>query len=132
MDGQTVTEFKVEIADTADERAVGLMNRASLDNSEGMLFVYAEPAPVSFWMRNTLIPLDLLFMDEAGVIRHIYEGAMPMDETPIPGAAPGDSDIDRSYVLEINAGLVDKYELKVGQTMSSDIIDPRNAALPCR
>ena len=89
--GQVVA-VSVEIADDAAERAQGLMNRPHLPQGEGMLFVYETPRQASFWMKNTLIPLDLLFFDARGVLRHVHPQARPLDLTPIPGAARGDPD----------------------------------------
>ena len=63
-----------------------------------MLFVYETPRPASFWMKDTLIPLDMLFFDAAGRLRHVHPQATPLDLTPIPGAAPGDPDPDRLIV----------------------------------
>ena len=91
--------FSVEVVDDAAERAQGLMFRESLPKFSGMLFVYETPQPVAFWMRNTLIPLDMLFFDGAGRLARIKRDATPHDETPIIG---GD---DIRYVLEINGGL---------------------------
>lgn len=91
--------FSVEVADTDDERARGLMHRESMPMSAGMLFIYDRPQRASFWMRNTLIPLDIIFADQTGVVQHVHHEAVPLDETPIPG---GDS---IKYVLEINGGL---------------------------
>ena len=77
--------FTVEIADDAAERAQGLMFRESLEASAGMLFVYERPQPAAFWMKNTLIPLDILFFDAAGRLVAFHENAVPHDETPLPG-----------------------------------------------
>ena len=103
--------FNVEVADTDRARAIGLMHRETLPRSAGMLFVYEDTGPVSFWMRNTLIPLDMLFVDQSGVIRHIHHNAVPLDETPIPG---GDA---VRYVLEINGGLAGALGISVGSEM---------------
>lgn len=97
-----------------------------------MLFVYPEPQPVSFWMRNTLIPLDLIFFDETGVIRHIHRNARPLDETPIPGAAIGDPRPDRLMVLEIAGGEAARLGLAAGQQLAHPALDRAGAAWPCR
>ncbi|MCI5041751.1 DUF192 domain-containing protein [Donghicola eburneus] len=100
--------FSVEIADDNAERALGLMHREYMPKSHGMLFVYEQEQPrVSFWMRNTLIPLDLLYIDTAGVVQEIHT-AKPLDETAIPSSGP------RLAVLEINGGLADAMGISVG------------------
>lgn len=124
--------FAVEIADTAESRAQGLMFRRDLPAGQGMLFVYPDPQPVSFWMRNTLIPLDIVFLDDRGVIRHIRPKARPLDETPIPGAAIGDPDPDRLLVLEIAGGEAARLGLQTGQALAHPAVPPANAAWPCR
>ena len=95
-----VLSFSVEIADTEDERTLGLMMRPYLPVEHGMLFVWDDAAPRSFWMRETRLSLDILFIGPNGYICNIAEKAEPMSETSIP------SDCDAQYVLEINAGLV--------------------------
>ncbi|MDH5454180.1 MAG: DUF192 domain-containing protein, partial [Paracoccaceae bacterium] len=91
--------FTVEVADDAAERGRGLMHREQMAASAGMLFVYEHPQRVSFWMRNTLIPLDMIFMDQTGTVTRVHENAVPLDETGIRG---GDG---VQFVLEINGGL---------------------------
>lgn len=91
--------FSVEIADDAGERALGLMNRATMPKSAGMLFVYDRPQAVAFWMKNTLIPLDMIFAGPDGRVRRVHSNAVPHDLTPIDG---GDGIF---AVLEINGGL---------------------------
>ncbi|QIR84559.1 DUF192 domain-containing protein [Paracoccus sp. AK26] len=130
-DGGPVS-FQVELADDEAERAQGLMFRKSLPRGDGMLFIYDEPRAVSFWMRNTFIPLDLIFMDEAGVIRHIHRNAVPLDETPIPGAAVGDPSPERRMILEIAGGEAGHFGLAVGQAMAHPALDQDLAELPCR
>lgn len=124
--------FRIELADTAESRARGLMYRRSVPQGTGMLFVYPTPQPVSFWMRNTLIPLDLVFADRTGMIRHIHHDARPLDETPIPGAAIGDPNPDRLVVLEIAGGEAARLGLHAGQPLAHPVLDPRTAAWPCR
>lgn len=89
-----------------------------------MLFVYDRPQRVSFWMRNTLIPLDMIFMDEAGRVTRVHENAIPLDETGIPG---GD---EVQYVLEINGGLASRLGIDVGSELRHPIIGD-DAAWPC-
>ena len=91
--------FSVEVADEPDERAKGLMFVEALGPREGMLFVYeAERPGIAFWMRNTLIPLDMIFADADGVVISVHANAVPLDETPIPAGAPA------QFVLEIPGG----------------------------
>lgn len=123
--------FQVELADDEAERTQGLMFRKSLAPGSGMLFIYDTPRAVSFWMRNTYIPLDLVFLDQAGVIRHIHRNAVPLDETPIPGAAPGDPDPYRQMILEIAGGEARRLGLAVGQPMAHPRLDQDLAELPC-
>ena len=110
--------FTVEVADDPGERSQGLMHRESMGLSAGMLFVYERPQPVSFWMRNTLIPLDMIFMDANGVVQRIHENAVPLDETGIEG---GDS---IQYVLEINGGLADRLGITEGSELRHPQIAP--------
>jgi uncharacterized protein len=124
-DADSVLRFRIEIADTAPERAQGLMNRDTMAQMAGMLFVYPEAQPVSFWMRNTLIPLDLLFFDETGTLERIHANAKPLDETPIPG---GDA---VRYVLEINGGLADAFGIEPGAELRTPAIEQALAAWPC-
>ena len=116
--------FTVEIADDPEKRARGLMFRESLPQFSGMLFVNEVPQTASFWMRNTLIPLDLLFLDARGVVQHIHENAIPLDETAIPG---GD---DILAVLEINGGLSAMLGLRPGAHMKHPAFGS-DAVWPC-
>ncbi len=119
------TSFNVELAQTPRERAIGLMNREQMDTGSGMLFIYPGPQPVAFWMKNTLIPLDMLFIDMAGRIVTIHENARPLDETPIPG---GDNIL---AVLEINGGLSREIGLTVGSSVRHPAFDRSKALWPC-
>ncbi len=121
----------VEVADDPAERAQGLMFRRALEPQHGMLFIYETPQPASFWMRNTLIPLDIIFMDATGKVRHIQPNARPLDETPIPGAAVGDPDPLRLFVLEIGGGEAERLGIYTGQVMAYPAIDPAQAAISC-
>ena len=122
----------IEIADDQAERAQGLMNRTELAADSGMLFIFDAPREAAFWMKNTLIPLDMLFMDAKGVIRHIHPSAIPHDLTPVPGAAPGDPAPERLMVLEIAGGEAARLGLTEGMAMSHPRLDQKLAAAPCR
>lgn len=114
----------VEVADTPEARARGLMFVEEMPTLAGMLFVYPEPQPVSFWMRNTLIPLDMLFFDETGRLTRLHANARPGDETAIPG---GDA---VQFVLEINGGLAARLGIAEGDVMRHPAIGP-DGAWPC-
>ena len=117
--------FTVEIADDPDERAQGLMHRPSMPSGAGMLFVYEGPQSLTFWMRNTLIELDMLFIDPQGVVRHIHHRAQPLDETTIPG---GDGLL---AVLEINGGLAKRLGITEGTEMRHPAFAANDPAWPC-
>ena len=116
--------FDIAVADTNQERAKGLMFVEQMATMQGMLFVYERPQRVSFWMRNTLIPLDMIFVDANGVIANIHSMAQPLDETPIFGGT------DIQYVLEINGGLSDRLGLQVGDEMQHSSFGS-DAIWPC-
>ena len=120
-----ISRFTVEVADSAGERGTGLMNRDRMPTAAGMLFVYARPGNVSFWMENTLIPLDMIFADPTGKVLHVHENAVPLDRTPIPGGA------NIQYVLEINGGLARRMGITTGAVIRHPAIDQTIAAFPC-
>ncbi|PRY26606.1 hypothetical protein CLV78_101706 [Aliiruegeria haliotis] len=91
--------FTVEVADDEAERSRGLMFREQMPRSSGMLFVYPTPVHARFWMKNTLIPLDMIFVDPRGVVTHVHSNAIPGDLTAIDGGK------GVRFVLEINGGL---------------------------
>lgn len=117
--------FSVEVADDSQEQQQGLMNREAMANSAGMLFVYDSPRTLSFWMRNTLIPLDMLFIDRHGVVQNIHHMAKPLDETPIFG---GD---DLLSTLEINGGLAKRLGITVGSQVRHPAFAEYLPAWPC-
>ena len=101
------------------------MFRENLATSAGMLFIYDAPQRVAFWMRNTLIPLDLLYVDAAGVVTQIHANAIPGDETGLP------SDGDVLMVLEINGGLAAAMGISPGSEMRHPRLAQSQAAWPC-
>ncbi|HXZ17327.1 MAG TPA: DUF192 domain-containing protein [Roseiarcus sp.] len=109
-DGRT-QEFKVEVAADDASRERGLMNRRFMPADHGMLFEFPKNAPVSFWMKNTYIPLDLIFLSPAGVVTNIVAMAEPLSERIIPSGPPC------AAVLEVNGGVAASIGLKVGDTV---------------
>ncbi len=118
--------FRVEIADDRRERAQGLMNVEEMPRLSGMLFVYDRPQQVNFWMENTLIPLDMIFMDPTGLVVNVHSNAVPLDRTPIPG---GSDNI--LYVLELNGGVAEDLGIAPGSQMRHPSMDQDTALWPC-
>ena len=118
-------QFSVELAQTPEEQQLGLMYRDKLPSSAGMLFVFDQPKRAGFWMRNTLIPLDMLFVDSAGRVARVHANAVPRDETLIDGGE------GVKFVLEINGGLAARLGIRAGAELRHPAIDPATAVWPC-
>ncbi|ALN73196.1 hypothetical protein M673_10735 [Aureimonas sp. AU20] len=112
--------IEIEIADTPSTRETGLMNRETLAEDSGMLFDFGEARPVDMWMKNTLIPLDMLFLDETGRIVRIGANAQPLSLDLISSGGPV------RYVLEINGGAAARYGAAPGDRLEHSIIPRRN------
>lgn len=108
--------FTVELAITDEQRMQGLMHRKSMPEDHGMLFDFGETRPVMMWMKNTNLPLDMLFLDERGVVRHIKQGAVPFSESLISSGGPV------RYVLELNAGTVKRLGLAIGNRVDTKFL----------
>ena len=105
--------FNIELAKTESERKQGLMYRTHLNEDSGMLFLFQEESKHAFWMKNTLLPLDLIWIDKNKDIIKIKKETPPCLETTLcPSYFP---DSDSLYVLEINGGLTEKYNIIPGQ-----------------
>lgn len=117
--------FSVEVVETPGEQAQGLMFRETLATSAGMLFVFPKPKRAQFWMKNTLIPLDMIFADATGVVTRVHSDAVPQDTTGIDGG-PG-----VSFVLEINGGLAKRMGIAGGTQMRHPAIQQSVASWPC-
>ena len=107
--------FSVSIAQTLEQQQKGLMFVDDMPEGQGMLFAYSQPSITKFWMRDTLIPLDMLFFDVNGVLRHVEHSAIPHDESPRGPDTP------ICFVLEINGGLAEKMNITVGSKLITDI-----------
>lgn len=103
--------FNVELAVTQEQRDHGLMGRTFLNQSNGMLFVYDNEDVRSFWMKNTLIPLDIIWIDANGTVVYIAGNMQPCKTVLCKSVAP---DAKAKYVLELNAGVTNKINLTVG------------------
>jgi uncharacterized protein len=123
-DGGQAT-FSVEVADDAAERNQGLMFRDTLAQDAGMLFVYPSPRPARFWMKNTLIPLDMIFADRKGRVTRVHSNAIPQDLTTIDG---GNAVM---FILEINGGLAQRLGIGPGAELRHPVIPDDLAAWPC-
>lgn len=104
-------KINIEIADTDYERQLGLMKRVSMEEKQGMLFIFPTEIMQSFWMRNTLIPLDMIFINSNKKIVTIHKNTKVLSDQSYPSTAPA------KYVLEVNAGFTDKYKLIVGDVI---------------
>ena len=111
-------DFNVEIADNEVRREVGLMYRRYLPQDRGMLFDFKEEAPVAFWMKNTYIPLDMIFISGHGLVTKIVANAEPLSETAIPSGGPV------LGVLEINGGLAARLGINPGDRVKHSIFRP--------
>ena len=107
--------FNIEIAETDEERALGLMGRESLPSNFGMWFVFPQMVQERFWMKNTLVPLDIIYVDENMNVVHIIQNTVP-ESTELLS-----SPVSFRYVLEVEAGNVEKYGIKVGDKVEKHI-----------
>lgn len=114
--GEEVTSLEVEVANTEEQRQKGLMNRETLLEGEGMIFVFEDEAPRGFWMKNTTIPLDMIFVDGDGEILNIEE-ADPEPGVPDDQLTVYRSDGDAKYVVEANQGFSEENSLDSGDSI---------------
>lgn len=115
LDGDTedtIQKIIIEVADTPEETSQGLMHRSRMDEEQGMLFIFEEERMQAFYMKNTRISLDLLYVNSEKEIVTIRKYAIPYDLTSIPSTEPA------QYVVEVIGGYTDKYEIEVGDKIS--------------
>jgi uncharacterized membrane protein (UPF0127 family) len=98
----------VEIAETPQKRSFGLMYRKELPEMSGMLFLFPREEPLSFWMKNTILPLDIIFINTAHTIVGIARNTTPFSEKPLPSGGPA------QFVLEVNGGFCQRHGVAVG------------------
>lgn len=107
-----LARIDIEIADTDYETQTGLMYRDGMEDNQGMLFVFKEPAYHSFYMKNTKFSIDIIFIDADMRIASFKERAKPLDEGGL------NSEVPVQYVLEVNAGLAEQWQLEIGDRIS--------------
>lgn len=112
LSGGVTHAFQVEIADDEPERETGLMNRDNLPAGQGMLFLFPDARERAFWMKNTHIPLDIIYISKSGEVISIQKNTMPMNETPLHSFGPA------AAVLEINGGQADALGIKPGDRIT--------------
>ena len=100
--------ISIQIARTQEDREQGLMNRDTVAPYQGMLFDFGKEQQVTMWMKDTKIPLDMIFYDNQHEVKYLYQGTKPFSETWIPAPTPV------HYVLELPAGDVKKYGIRIG------------------
>ena len=110
-DGSIRAVVRVEIADTEIKRETGLMYRNHLGENTGMIFLFTKPEHQTFWMKNTEIPLDMIFADASGRIIGIAENAVPFSERMVSVAG------DSQYVLEVNGGFCKRHGVRSGDAL---------------
>lgn len=106
--GAMTPSIQAEVAATDPARQLGLMYRKSLGETEGMLFVFPEEEPLSFWMRNTYVELDMIYLDKSLKVVSIVHRAVPLTETPRPSVKPA------KYVLEVPGGSAKRWGVEPG------------------
>ncbi len=111
-EGEYITKIEIEIANTEAKRALGLMYRNKMREDRGMLFVFDDEQYRSFWMKNTILPLDMIFVNSKLEIINIRKNTRPFDESQYISTAPA------KYVIEVNAGFTNRYNIKSGDKIS--------------
>ncbi|QQR83350.1 DUF192 domain-containing protein [Candidatus Peregrinibacteria bacterium] len=113
---QASISVNAEVALTAEEKRIGLMNRTHLEEGMGMLFIYSDPFVARFWMKDTLIPLDMIFIDSQYTIKRIEHAAPPCPpETQCPIYS---SETPVQYILEVPGGFVKKHHIEIDDTVT--------------
>jgi len=115
--GDSIKKLDIEIAENQYEHETGLMYRQSMKETQGMLFIYPEEALRSFYMKNTYIPLDIIFYNKDSSVVSFKENAKALDETSLPSYKPA------KFILELNAGKVKEWNIEVGDKIDFKRLD---------
>ncbi|XCI75190.1 MAG: DUF192 domain-containing protein [Flavobacteriales bacterium] len=108
---ETIKKIDIELATTEQKRVQGLMHRSSMQENQGMLFIFDEPKPQSFWMKDTRIPLDIIYIDADSTVINTVKNVPPMIEAEV-----AQSKGSAKFVLEINGGMADQWGVRKGIT----------------
>lgn len=106
--GVTISKIDIEIADDDQQRELGLMMRRTMEEDNGMLFIFPYETLQAFWMKNTILPLDIIYVNAQNEIVKIYRNTVPYSEISLPSGKPS------LYVVEVIAGYTDKYGINEG------------------
>lgn len=117
-DGIPVQKIEIEIAETDNQRARGLMDRSSMEENRGMLFIFDDNdiRKHTFYMKDTRIPLDIMYFDKDSTLINIARNAQPGADSEMNGGTVAAAQKDSKFVVEINGGLAEKWGLKEGET----------------
>ena len=113
----SLIELAIELALSDTEQRQGLMYRRHMEENQGMLFIFDEPEPRSFWMRNTYISLDIVYCDQNRQIVSIHEKLLPLYSKQIPSIKPA------QYVLEVVGGFCEKYGIELGDSFEFEVLE---------
>ncbi len=109
--GDEIIKISIEIADNEEARTQGLMGRTRMGEQQGMLFIFPNEEYRSFWMANTPLPLDIIYVNSARTVVTICRNTVPFSEESVPSSAPA------TYVIEVNAGFCDRHGILEGSTV---------------
>lgn len=116
--GEAFKKIDIEIAETNNERARGLMDRSKMEENNGMIFIFGddEIRPHTFYMKNTRIPLDIMYFSKDSVLINIARNAQPGADSEQGGGTVAGAKADSKFVVEVNGGLADSWGIKEGET----------------
>jgi uncharacterized membrane protein (UPF0127 family) len=117
IDGEVITTIEAAIADTDLKRSEGLMNVRNMPADKGMIFLFDDEAPRSFWMANTPLPLDIIFVDANWEIIRIHQSAPAFTERNFESGAPA------KYVVEVNGGFTMRHDIREGMRIEFSMMD---------
>jgi len=111
----TLQQIAIEVADDQEQRAQGMMHRSTMEELQGMLFIHDRPEVQAYWMKNTKLPLDIIYVGENKEIVTIYQGVMPYSEKSIPSSSAA------LYVVEVKAGFTGRHQIEEGDFIDFEI-----------